>query len=84
MDFCPFKKFRDVFGEPGKGAHKYKFFNTAIVDYVSSILLAVLVTYLTAVPLVLTTIAVLISGIVCHILFGVSTSTLQYLGVQCS
>jgi hypothetical protein len=84
MDFCPFKQFRNILGTPGKGAHKYKLFNTAIVDYALSLLGAVLITYLTAVPLVLTTIGVLIAGIILHVLFGVNTNTLQYLGIRCS
>lgn len=31
------EKYKDFFGKPGTGAHKYRFFNIAIVDVVSTI-----------------------------------------------
>ena len=80
---CPFSKYRNIFGIPGKGVHKYQFLDTAIVDYVLTIILAALVTYFSKIPLVLTTIFIFITGIILHILFGVQTSTLKYLGIKC-
>jgi len=32
-------KYKNMFGEPGKGAHSYKIFNIAIVDVFATILL---------------------------------------------
>ena len=84
MNACPFRQFRDIFGDPGKGIHAYRIFDTALVDYILSLLGAMLMTYLTAIPLVLTTIIVLISGIIFHALFGVDTNTLRFLGIRCS
>ena len=40
-------------------------------------------TYMTKIPLVLTTIGILILGIIMHYLFGVETNTLKYLGITC-
>ena len=80
---CIFSKYKNIFGEVGKGVHQYKFLNTALVDYVVTILGAILLTYLTDIPLVLTTIGILILGVVCHILFGVETNVTKYLGIKC-
>ena len=81
---CIFSEYKNLFGEIGKGTHKYRFLNdTAILDYLISILGAMFITYLTDIPLVLTTIGVLIFGILIHYLFGVETNTLKYLGIKC-
>ena len=56
MTFCPFIKFNKIFGTPGKGVHSFRLLNTALVDYVLTLLGAILLTYLTNIPLVLTTI----------------------------
>ena len=55
MVFCPFAKFKDILGEPGKGIHKYNIMGTAIVDYISTLVLAFVWTYITGLPLVLST-----------------------------
>ena len=57
--------------------------DTAILDYFIAIFFAMFVTYMTKIPLVLTTIGVLIFGIIMHYLFGVETNTLKYLGISC-
>ena len=80
---CRFKGFRDIFGEPGTGVHAYRFLDTAVVDYFVTILLAMILTKVTKIPLVLTTILLFVLGIVLHVLFGVETSTLKYLGISC-
>ena len=80
---CPFVKFKDFLGVPGKGVHSYTFLNTAMVDYLLTILLAVITSYFTEIPLVLTTIFWFIMGIVAHALFGVNTNTVRFLGLSC-
>ena len=81
---CPFKQYRDIIGVPGTGIHSYRFENTAIIDYFVTILLAMLLTKVTKIPLVLTTILLLVLGIILHMLFGVETSVLKYLGISCN
>ena len=91
MTICPFYKsknyfistFAKAFGEPGTGVHNIIFFNTAIVDYAISIVFAILVSILTKIPLVLTTIFVLILGLILHVLFGINTNSVKYLGLSC-
>ena len=81
---CPFHKFKDVFGTPGKGVHSFKILDTAMFDYVLTIAGAFLLSYLTTIPLVLMTIILFIIAIIIHMLFGVNTATLRFLGIKCN
>ena len=83
MNFCPFKKFKNIFGTPKKGVHQFRLLNSPIVDYILTILLSFLTTYLTHIPLTLTTILWFIVSIMAHMLFGVQTDALDYLGIGC-
>jgi hypothetical protein len=83
MGYCPFKKFSNIFGESGKGVHSFKILNTAIVDYLLTILLAFLLAWITNIPVVIMTIIVFIIGIILHILFGVNTNTIKWLRLNC-
>ena len=80
---CSLKKFSDIFGKPRTGIHSYRFLDTAIVDYIVTILFAIIFTKITKVPLVLSTIIMFILGIILHSIFGVQTTTLSYLGISC-
>ena len=84
MAFCPFSRYRDILGVPGKGLHKYKFLGTSAVDYALSLISAAVTTYFTGLPLVLSTIAWLVVGIILHALFGLKTDSVRYLGLGCS
>ena len=84
MRACPFHRFKHILGDPLKGMHKYRFLDTAVVDYALSIAAACIITYFSQIPLVLTTISVLIIGIVLHVLFGVETGTTKFLGLTCA
>ena len=35
---CPFIKYRNILGEPGKGVHRFRFLNSAVVDYILTLL----------------------------------------------
>jgi len=80
---CSLKKFSDIFGKPRTGIHSYRFLDTAIVDYIGTILFAIIFTKITKVPLVLSTILMFVLGIILHSIFGVQTNTLTYLGISC-
>ena len=81
---CPLtinlSKYKNIFGEPGKGLHQYRFKGTAVIDYLLTIVGAFIVTYFTDIPLVITTIGLLILGILFHSLFGIRSQALKYLG----
>ena len=72
-------KYKNIFGYPGTGVHQYKFKGTAIVDYVLTIAGAFIITYYTDIPLVITTIGLLLLGIILHYLFGIKSQAIQYL-----
>jgi hypothetical protein len=72
MEKCPYKY---VFGVPGTGFHAYRFLDTPIGDYLGTILLAMLVTWLTKIPLVITTIGAFVLGIILHMAFCMYTGS---------
>ena len=80
---CIFEKYKTIFGQQNKGIHKYRLAGTAIIDYILTIISCIIVTYITNIPLVITTIVILILGIILHMLFGVETSSIKYLGLSC-
>jgi len=80
---CPYSKYKNIFGKPGEGIHSIRFGDTAMVDYILTIILAMITTLITNIPIVLTTIVWLIVGIILHFLFGIQTASLTYLGIQC-
>ena len=78
MSLC---KYKDILGVPGQGVHSYRFLDTAIVDYVLTIILAAVVTKFTGMPFVLSTILMFVLGIVLHAVFCVPTNATKYLGI---
>lgn len=74
------KKYKYIIGKPNEGIHSYRFLGSAIVDYIVTIILCAIFSYITDIPLVLSTIIVFTLGIILHILFGVPTNTTRYLG----
>ena len=80
---CPFSKFKDIFDKPNKGVHSFRLFDLPLVDYICSIILALIITYITKIPFELIIIIVLITGIVCHYLFGVETNLMKYFNIKC-
>ena len=81
---CPFKQFKNLFGIEKKGLHSYRFTeDTAVFDYFITIIGCLIISHFTKIPLVLTTIIVLLIGMLVHALFGVQTNTLKYLGIEC-
>lgn len=80
---CPLSKYKNLLGIPGKGFHSIRLFNTPVVDYLLTMIAAIVTSLTTKIPLVLTTILWFILGIILHILFGVQTSTLTFMGIKC-
>ena len=83
MSLCPFSKFNHLFGIPGKGIHKFRILNVAAADYILTLIGSFIISYLTSIPLVLTTIVLFIFGIFLHILFDVPSEAVKYLGLHC-
>ena len=79
MSSFDLSKYKNIFGYPGTGVHQYKFKGTSIVDYVLTIAGAFIITYYTDIPLVITTIGLLLLGIILHYLFGIRSQVIQYI-----
>lgn len=76
--FSTLGKYKDLFGKPKEGAHKYRFYGFAIVDVILTILVALIFSiiikgtfHLTHFIFVL--VLFFISGIILHRLFCVET-----------
>jgi hypothetical protein len=70
--FC---KYKNIFGEVGKGAHSFRIFNIAIIDVVFTILLAYVIHYfIPKYDLIYILIFLFLSGIFFHRLFCVRTT----------
>ena len=80
---CSFscKKIKELAGNPGEGIHKARINDAALVDYVGTILISIVLSKILKTPLVMTTILLLILREVMHKVCGVQTSTLKYLGL---
>ena len=76
-----FREYKDIFGKSKQGLHSYRLLDVAIVDYMMTIIGAIILSYYTEIPLVVTTIGLFVLGILLHLLFGVSTGTMRWLGL---
>lgn len=77
MKLC---QFQHIFGIPGQGVHRARFGDAAATDYLLTIVGAWLLNRWTGVPIVLTTIALFVTGILLHWIFCVPTGAVKYLG----
>lgn len=73
MNLC---KYKNIFGEVGKGIHSYRIFNIAIVDLLFTVLVAYLIHrfLLSDYSLTIILIVLLLLGIIMHRLFCVRTT----------
>lgn len=68
---CPYK---NLFGRPGEGIHKYRFMGVGIVDVLVTIIVCILIAWILKWSLLYTTISVFLLGIVVHRIFCVRTA----------
>jgi len=83
MSICIFSKYRNFLGVPKQGVHRWRFMGVAVVDYLLTLMAAVFTSYISKIPLVLSTIAWFLMGIFFHIIFGVQTNVIKKLGIKC-
>jgi hypothetical protein len=67
-------KYKHIFGIPGKGLHKYRIFNIAIIDVLLTIILAIIISYLLKINFIITLIILFLVGIIMHRIFCVRTT----------
>ncbi len=72
-------KYKDIFGKPGTGAHSYRIFNIAIIDVVSTIIVAWLISYFFHFTFWKTLVIFFLFGILMHRLFCVRTTIDKWL-----
>jgi hypothetical protein len=71
MSLC---KYKDYFGESGKGVHSYRIFNIAMVDVVMTLIGALIISYLSGIKFIWTALGLFILGILLHRIFCVRTT----------
>ena len=52
MSVCPLNKYKNILGIPSQGIHQYRFLDTAVADYIMTIMLSCLFAYISKIPLV--------------------------------
>lgn len=71
MVFCKYKNF---FGEPGKGIHSYRVFGIAIVDVIGTIIVSAIISYFSGFNFIHISIFLFCLGILLHRMFCVRTT----------
>jgi len=64
---------------PNQGIHKYRIGNVAAFDFLGTILLSFVITWLSGIPVAITLTFLLLLGFLMHYLFNVKTSSMLYL-----
>jgi len=76
FDFC---KYRHIFGIEGQGIHSYRLFNIAIVDFIATIIVAIIISKITNINVYISLIIMFLLGILLHKLFCVKSTVNVYL-----
>jgi uncharacterized membrane protein YgaE (UPF0421/DUF939 family) len=71
MNLC---QFRDIFGKPNQGVHSIRFMGIAIVDFILTVLVAFIISYLFGFNFWAILIILILSGIILHRVFCVKTA----------
>jgi hypothetical protein len=74
MQENPLCKYKNMFGEVGKGIHSYRIFNLAIADVIQTVLLGIFISWLTKYSIYYTIPGAFILGIIAHRAFCVRTT----------
>tara|TARA_B100000035_G_scaffold205010_1_gene175275 strand:+ start:772 stop:1020 length:249 start_codon:yes stop_codon:yes gene_type:complete len=81
MTFCPFRKYKDLFGKPNTWVHKYRLFDSPIIDNLMTIIGAILFSYMSGISIELSIFLWYGLGILLHKLFCVKTRTNKLLNL---
>jgi hypothetical protein len=71
---CPFKKFKNIFGKEGEGAHSIRLFNIAIIDLILTLIGAFLISLFFKINFFIVFLILMILAIILHRLFCVNTT----------
>lgn len=75
MSLC---KYKDVFGKPHEGFHKYRILNMALFDLIGTIFIGLLISYFCNQNALLVIIILLLLSVIFHNLFCVNTTLTKY------
>lgn len=70
----PLCKYKNLFGEPGTGIHKYRFMGISILDVAITIILALIIAWWMKWSMLYTVVGFFIVGIIVHRMFCVRTA----------
>jgi len=70
-------KYKNIFGEPRKGAHSIRVFDIAIVDVILTIIIGAIISKFTHTNFFLVLLALFLLSIVAHRIFCVDTKVTQ-------
>ena len=73
-NISPFCKYKNMFGMPNEGVHKYRIFGFAMVDIIMTILGALLISWIFNIRWWISMIGLFILGFILHIIFCVKTA----------
>ena len=75
---CPYAF---IFGKPKEGAHSTRFMGFAVVDSIGTVLLAILLAYISNTGFWITLFSTFVVGEILHYIMGVQTQFLTTLGL---
>lgn len=67
-------KYKDIFGKPAKGVHKYRIFNFAFIDIIMTIIFGFIIAQIFNIDIWNSIVVLFIVGILLHRLFCVRTT----------
>lgn len=76
---CPYAT---LLGKRGKGVHSTRILGLAFNDIIATIIAAFLTSYFFKISLLYSLVGWFVAGEVLHILFGVDTAFLEYIGMK--
>ena len=79
VDLCIFKHHSDILGTPGKGVHKFRMFDIAIMDLFFTLLIAYFLAYFCRTYFILMFIALFVLGQLLHLAFCVETTCAKWI-----
>jgi len=71
--------YKNIFGKPNEGLHKYRLFDIAIFDVIGTIIIIYLIYYIFNYNIIYITIIILFITTILHTLFCVKTKILNFL-----
>ena len=76
MSLC---RFKNLFGEPGTGAHAFRIFDLAIADVLTSVIAAAVISRVSGFRFITILLALFILGVIAHRMFCVRTTVDKFL-----